>query len=233
MEHEKTPSSDGCPTSACGDSSRLADCNDQGRRRTRNCRATLEGLLRVVKDEVEDRSVVVIVLSKESAMWREQNKKTLLHNAQLKYVDVGESRVVTTSKCIAAQTKNDRVEKVVTDGSKVVKDEVTNGRKSWKVVESNVMDGHKLRHMEKLLRTSRRMVKQLENVEKSWKTLRWMESELKKSCASQLRRRERQAMQAEMEGDNQDVVCVVDIIGKEWPWHAVRKAREQELKYLR
>ena len=47
------------------------------------------------------------------------------------------------------------------------------------------------------------------------------------------RSRERHAMLAEMEEENQDVVCVDDITGKELPWHAVRKARAQELKYLR
>ena len=31
----------------------------------------------------------------------------------------------------------------------------------------------------------------------------------------------------------QDVICIDDITGKELPWHAVRKARELELKYLR
>ena len=31
----------------------------------------------------------------------------------------------------------------------------------------------------------------------------------------------------------QDVKCIDEIIGKELPWHAVRKARELELKYLR
>ena len=28
-------------------------------------------------------------------------------------------------------------------------------------------------------------------------------------------------------------MCIDDVTGKELPWHAVRKAREQELKYLR
>ena len=40
-------------------------------------------------------------------------------------------------------------------------------------------------------------------------------------------------MLAEMEEENQDVVCVDDITGKELSWHAARKAREQELKYIR
>ena len=36
-----------------------------------------------------------------------------------------------------------------------------------------------------------------------------------------------------MEEEIRDVVCVDDITGKELPWDAVRKAHEQELKYLR
>ena len=40
-------------------------------------------------------------------------------------------------------------------------------------------------------------------------------------------------MLAEMEEEYQDVVCVDDITGKEYPCHAVRKARAQQLKFLR
>ena len=47
------------------------------------------------------------------------------------------------------------------------------------------------------------------------------------------RNRERHAMLAERVAENQNVVCVDDITGKELPWHAVLKAREQELKFLR
>ena len=35
------------------------------------------------------------------------------------------------------------------------------------------------------------------------------------------------------EEHEQDVICFDNITGKELPWHAVRKARELELKYLR
>ena len=35
------------------------------------------------------------------------------------------------------------------------------------------------------------------------------------------------------EGQEQDVMCIDDITGKELPWNAVRKARELDLKYLR
>ena len=48
------------------------------------------------------------------------------------------------------------------------------------------------------------------------------------------RNRERHEMLADVEQEQeQDVTCFDDITGKELPWHAVRKARELELKYLR
>ena len=48
------------------------------------------------------------------------------------------------------------------------------------------------------------------------------------------RSRENHAMLADVEeGQEQDVICIDDITGKELPVHAVRKARELELKYLR
>ena len=47
------------------------------------------------------------------------------------------------------------------------------------------------------------------------------------------RNRERHAMLAEMDEENQDVACVDDITGKEFPCHAVPKARAQELEFLR
>ena len=48
------------------------------------------------------------------------------------------------------------------------------------------------------------------------------------------RNRERHAMLVDVEEEQkQDVICFDDITGKELPWHAVRKARELELKYFR
>ena len=45
---------------------------------------------------------------------------------------------------------------------------------------------------------------------------------------------ERHTMLADGEEEQeQDVICFDDITGKELPWHAVRRAREWELKYLR
>ena len=60
--------------------------------------------------------------------------------------------------------------------------------------------------------------------------------EFGKSITKGLARRnlERHAMLADVEEEQeQDVICCDDIIGKELPWHAMRKARELELKYLR
>ena len=59
------------------------------------CSAALKELLRNVKDEVEEQSVVVIVSNRESAMWRNAIVKTVLLKNQLKNVDVEGMRVVT------------------------------------------------------------------------------------------------------------------------------------------
>ena len=66
----------------------------------------------------------------------------------------------------------------------------------------------------------------------------WCQSEVKlrKSIKKSLARRNREghAMLADVEEEQeQDVICFDDITGKELPWHAVRKARELELKCLR
>ena len=62
------------------------------------------------------------------------------------------------------------------------------------------------------------------------------EEELCKSILKGLakRSREKHAMLADVEeGQEQDVICIDDITGKELQWRAVRKARELEMKYLR
>ena len=95
--------------------------------------------------------MVAIVLSRESAMWREESMKTLLHSAQLKYVDVGETRVVTNSRYMAEQILSDGVENVVMDASTVVEDEVM------------------------------RWAQELGNLAKSWRTLRWTDEKIWKT----------------------------------------------------
>ena len=36
-----------------------------------------------------------------------------------------------------------------------------------------------------------------------------------------------------MDEEEHDVICIDDVTSMELPWHAVRRGREQELKYLR
>ena len=106
--------------------------------------------------------------------------KTILHNATLKYVDFGETRVVTNSKYIAEQVKSDRAEKVVTNGPKVVKGEVVNGRKIWKSCKRygeqrdrwTKVEGH--RQTVKNVASDGRKVGKFRK--KAWKALRQMES---------------------------------------------------------
>ena len=59
------------------------------------CSTALEELLKVVKDQSEERSVVVIVLNEESAIWKDASMETLSRDDQLKYIDVEGMRVVT------------------------------------------------------------------------------------------------------------------------------------------
>ena len=95
------------------------------------CSAVLKELLRIVKDQVEERSVAVTVLNKESAIWKDAGMKTLSRDAQLKYIDIEGMRV-------AGQIKSDSVENVVTGASKVGKSAKVDGGQH---VESIVMIG--------------------------------------------------------------------------------------------
>ena len=101
------------------------------------CSAALRELLRVVRDQIEERGVAIIVSNKESTVWRKTSVKIVLREKQLKYTDVEEMRVVTNDIYIyiyiylAEQIKSDstlpaqgnllrsKVENVVMDGPKV------------------------------------------------------------------------------------------------------------------
>ena len=48
------------------------------------CIAALQELLKIVKDQNEERSVAFIVLNKEPAIWKDESMKTLLRDDQLK-----------------------------------------------------------------------------------------------------------------------------------------------------
>ena len=49
------------------------------------CSEALGELLRVVRDQIEERGVAIIVSNKESTAWRKTNVKTLLREKQLKF----------------------------------------------------------------------------------------------------------------------------------------------------
>ena len=82
------------------------------------CSAALREWVRVGKDQIEERSVVIFVLKKESTIWREASVKTLLREKHLKYIDIEKMRVVKNDRHVAEQIKRDKVESVVTNGSK-------------------------------------------------------------------------------------------------------------------
>ena len=104
------------------------------------CSAVLKELLRIVKDQIEERSVAVIVLNKESAIWKDAGMKTLSRDAQLKYIDIEGMRV-------AGQIKSDSVENVVTGESKVGESaKIGEGQH----VESIVMNGVLIGKVEKV-----------------------------------------------------------------------------------
>ena len=86
------------------------------------CSAALRELLRTVKDQIEERGVVIIVMNRESAIWRKASLQTVIRENQLEYVGVEESRVITDNRSLGEQIKHDKVENVVMDGSK-----------SWKI----------------------------------------------------------------------------------------------------
>ena len=54
------------------------------------CNAALRELLRISKDQMGERSVVVIVLSKRSTIWRKTSMRALMREEQLRYIDVEE-----------------------------------------------------------------------------------------------------------------------------------------------
>ena len=83
------------------------------------CNAALRELLRISMDQMGERNVVIIVLSKRSTIWRKTSMRTLIREEHLRYIDVEEMRVVTNDKHIAEQIKTDKMESVVMNGSKV------------------------------------------------------------------------------------------------------------------
>ena len=98
------------------------------------CNAAWRELLRITKDQMGERSVVVIVLSKRSTIWKKTSMRTLIREEQLRYIDVEEMRVVTNDKHIAEQIKTDKMESVVMNGSKVGKFGKIDGKQNLKSI---------------------------------------------------------------------------------------------------
>ena len=171
-------------------------------------------LWRIVKDQIKEQTVAVVVMSKNSAIWRQTKLKSVRQEDQLKNVDAEGMRIVTNSKHVAEQIKSDRDKCVVMDDQKIEN------------LKSPVMDGVKFGKVGKW-----------ENSKIDEEIRRRSEETLCRSIMKGLTRRncEKHAMLADVEetqGKDQDVVCFDDVTGKEMPWSAVRKARELELKYL-
>ena len=188
------------------------------------CSATLRELWRIVKDQIKEQTVAVVVMSKHSANWKRIKLKSVMQEGQLKYVDAEEMRVITNSKHVAEQVKSDRDKCVATDDQKITELGKIRGKQNLKSI---VMDGVKFEKVGKW-----------ENSKTDEETCRRSEEKMGRSIMKGLTRRncEKHAMLADMEetqGKEQDIVCFDDVTSKELPWSAVRKARELELKYLR
>ena len=69
------------------------------------------GLLRVVKDQIEERGVATIVSNKESTNWRKSSVKTLIREKQLTYTDVEEMGVMTNDRHGVGRNRGKAVDK--------------------------------------------------------------------------------------------------------------------------
>ena len=197
------------------------------------CSATLRELRRIVKDQLNDQTAVVVAISRNSEIW----KGTSMRFDQLKYVDVGRMRVITNSEHVAEQIKSDKSENAAMDGVKFGRVGKIDGNPNLK---STVMDGDRGETESTVKRAVMDGVNfgKLANYKNDDKTLCRSEEKLCKSILKGLvkRNQEKHTMIADVEEtqeDERDVVCYDDVTGKELPWCAVRKARELELQYLR
>ena len=105
------------------------------------CNAALRELLKISKDQVGERSVVVIVLSKRSTIWKRTSMRTLMREETLRHIDVEEMRIVTSDKHIADQIKTDKMKNIVINGVEIEREDK---------VESVVMNGSKARKFGKI-----------------------------------------------------------------------------------
>ena len=61
--------------------------------------------------QIGQKGVVVLVWNKESSIWKESSMKALIRRAQLKYIEVGEMRVVPNNKRVAEQINGDKIKR--------------------------------------------------------------------------------------------------------------------------
>ena len=83
------------------------------------CSAVLEELWRIVKDQIEERTVVVIAMGRNSTIWRKVSLRSVMRVDQLKYVDAERMRVIANSQHVAEQIKIDNSESIVMDDPKI------------------------------------------------------------------------------------------------------------------
>ena len=105
------------------------------------CSAALRVLWRIIKDQIEERSVIVVVMSRESAIWQKASLKSVIRENQLKYVGAEEMRVITNNRCVAEQIKLYKEESTAMDGSNVGK---FGKIERQKILKNVVMDGSKV-----------------------------------------------------------------------------------------
>ena len=97
------------------------------------CNAALKELLSIVKDQIEQRSVVCHLIEQRVRNLGKMQARRHCHvMAQLIHIDVEGMRVVTNNRCVADEIKSERVENVVTGGSSP-----WNFWKSWKTEQVN------------------------------------------------------------------------------------------------
>ena len=53
----------------------------------RICSSALNELVKIIKDQIEERSEVVFVLNQESAVWKDSSVKALSRGDELKFFD--------------------------------------------------------------------------------------------------------------------------------------------------
>ena len=141
MELAESQSLDSCQTSSRNDSHRMVVVTIRRGEERGICSAALKELLTNVKDQIEERCVVVIVVNKESAIWKDASTETLSRDDPLNYIDVEGMRVVTDNRCVAEQIKSDKVVNVATGGIKMEEFGKVGKRENLKSI---VMDGVKI-----------------------------------------------------------------------------------------